>query len=79
MKVRFDPTISAGNIVQIATIVFGIGMGWANLNARVDIQTKEIRRINEVVSKVSDTQTKVSENLKVLTAIVNERTHGRVN
>lgn len=81
MRFKFDPTVTAGNLVQTILIVFGIGAGWANLNNRVDTSTKEIKHLNEVVTKISDTQNKVSENLKVLTAIVDERTvnHGRVN
>lgn len=73
-KVRFDPTVSAGNLFQILTFIIGVSVGYLNLVNKVDWHSRELKNINSTVSELSRSQAALVKNLEVLTAIVNERT-----
>lgn len=74
MKVKYDPTVTAGNFIQILTMSAMVVVGYINLVAKVEIHSKEISTLTSAVSKVSEQQLKATKNLEVLTAIVHERT-----
>lgn len=49
--VRFDPTFQVGAIVEIAVIVFGIGLAWATLKSDQQSQRADIETIKKAADK----------------------------
>lgn len=81
MKVRLDPSVTYGNLLQTLVLAGGIVGAWFHMKSTVDSHTERIaaqeraiRQTQQTDIKLAETTTKLSENLQVLTAIVEERT-----
>lgn len=48
------PEITAGNVIQIATIVVAIAAAWSNLAARTSINEMQIAANREAIQQIND-------------------------
>lgn len=81
MRVRLDPSVTYGHLLQTVVIVVGLMGAWFNmrndLNNTYDkakAHDNQIRALQQADFKMIENQTALRENLQVLTAIVEERT-----
>lgn len=44
-RIKFDPTINLGHVVTAGASLFMVGIAWANLDARVNQQARDLARI----------------------------------
>ena len=81
-KPRFDGTIQLGHIIQSAVIIIGVVGAWFNTQTRLEQHERdlarhdqEIRQLHQDDSTIRDTQSKLSETMARVTALIEERTH----
>lgn len=73
-RMRYDPTVTLGHILQAAVLMLGLIAGYVKLNVTLGRHDLQLSATVETVKTLSKTQAEITENLKVLTAIVDERT-----
>ncbi len=74
-RFRYDPTLTLGNVLQVIVIILGVIAAYVRIQGTLDRHDAQISSTARTVETLSTTQSDMAQNLKVLTAIVNERTH----
>jgi hypothetical protein len=81
-NLRYDPTVTLGHLLQAVVLTVGFVGGYINIKTTInrhDVQiismVKTVESMSSTQAAMSLTQAELSQNLRVLTAIVNERTH----
>lgn len=72
--IRFEKSISIGNLISIFTILISFLSAYFNLSATIKNTVETVNRHEVQIRQLTDNQNTVTKNLEVLTAIFKERT-----
>lgn len=72
---RFDPTVTSGNILTAATAILAVGVGWGVLTARMDASERALmaqrQEINQMVADVREAMKEQRGEMRELQKSVN--------